>query len=69
VNYDWEGLPLSAHHHTFSDLFTGLARANFRLDTVLEPEPTADGHRTPHWRDAYRWVPRTLILRARKEGV
>ena len=38
VNYDWEGLPLSAHHHTFSDLFTGLSRANFRVDTVLEPE-------------------------------
>ncbi len=68
VSYDWEGLPLSAHHHTFSDLFTGLCRANFRVDTVLEPEPMADGHRTPHWRDAYRWVPRTIILRARKEG-
>ena len=69
VNYDWEGMPLSAHHHTFSDLFTGLSRANFRVDTVLEPEPLADGHRSPHWRDAYRWVPRTLVLRARKEGV
>ncbi len=69
VNYDWEGLPLSARHHTFSDLFTGLGRANFRVDTVLEPEPLADGHRSPHWRDAYKWVPRTLVLRARKEGV
>ena len=69
VNYDWEGLPLSAHHHTVSDLFTGLSRANFRVDTILEPEPVADGHRTPHWREAYRLVPRTLILRARKEGV
>lgn len=68
VSYDWEGLPLSAHHHTVSDLFTGLCRANFRVDTVLEPEPTTDGHRTPHWRDAYRWVPRTLVIRARKEG-
>jgi SAM-dependent methyltransferase len=68
VNYDWEGLPLSAHHHTFSDLFTGLARANFRVDIVLEPEPTADGRRSPHWRDANRLVPRTLVLRARKEG-
>jgi SAM-dependent methyltransferase len=68
VSYDWEGLPLSAHHHTVSDLYTGLCRANFRVDTVLEPEPVADGHRTPHWRDAYRWVPRTLVFRARKEG-
>jgi len=68
VSYDWEGLPLSAHHHTVSDLFTGLGRANFRVDTVLEPEPTPDGHRTPHWRDTYRWVPRTIVFRARKEG-
>ncbi len=69
VNYDWEGLPLSAHHHTVSDIFTGLCRANFRVDIVLEPEPTADGHRSPHWRDAYRLVPRTLVMRARKEGI
>jgi len=68
VNYDFEGLPLSAHHHTFSDLFTGLSRANFRVDTVLEPEPGAEGHRSPHWRDAYHLVPRTLVIRARKEG-
>ena len=69
VNYDWEGLPLSAHHHTVSDLFTGLARANFRVDIVLEPESTADGHRSPHWREVYRLVPRTLVMRARKEGI
>ena len=69
VNYDWEGLPLSAHHHTFADLFTGLARANFRVDTVLEPEPATEGHRSAHWREVYRWVPRTLVLRARKEGI
>jgi len=68
VKYDWEGLPLSAHHHTFSDVFTGLSRANFSVDTVLEPEPTAAGHRSPHWRDAYDKVPRTLVLRARKLG-
>ncbi len=69
VSYDWEGLPLSAHHHTFSDLFTGLGRANFRVDTVLEPEPLSEGHRSPHWREVYKLVPRTLVLRARKEGV
>ncbi|HEX2048195.1 MAG TPA: class I SAM-dependent methyltransferase [Acidimicrobiales bacterium] len=69
VNYDWEGLPLSAHHHTVSDIFTGLSRANFRVDIVLEPEPAADGHRSPHWREVYRLVPRTLVMRARKEGI
>jgi SAM-dependent methyltransferase len=68
VKYDWEGLPLSAHHHTVADLFAGLARANFRVDAVLEPEPRGDGHRSPHWRPAYELVPRTLVIRARKEG-
>jgi len=69
LKYDFEGMPLSAHHHTFSDLFTGLSRANFSVDTVLEPEPTADGHRSSHWRDVYTRVPRTLVMRARKEGI
>jgi len=69
ISYDWEGLPLSAHHHTVSDLFVGLSRANFRVDTILEPEPTpADGRRSLHWRDAYTWVPRTIVIRARREG-
>jgi hypothetical protein len=36
---------------------------------VLEPEPIPDGYRSSHWRDAYAWVPRTLIMRARKQGI
>jgi ubiquinone/menaquinone biosynthesis C-methylase UbiE len=57
------------HHRTISDLFTGLIRANFRVDTVLEPEPAASGPRSAEWRDTFKYVPRTLILRARKEGI
>ncbi len=68
VTYDWEGMPLSAHHHTVSDLFTGLSRANFAVDTVLEPAPNPDGPRSRHWRDVYDMVPRTLVMRARKLG-
>jgi cyclopropane fatty-acyl-phospholipid synthase-like methyltransferase len=56
------------HHHTVSDLFTSLGRANFRVDTILEPEPLPDGPRSPAWRDAFRYVPRTLVVRARKQG-
>lgn len=69
VDYDWEGTPLSHHHHTVGDLFTGLARANFRVDAVVEPEPAPEGRRSDHWREAYLFVPPTLVLRARKEGV
>ena len=56
-------------HRTISDLFTGLTRANFRVDTVLEPAPAPSGPRSPEWRDTFRYVPRTLIIRARKEGL
>lgn len=56
-------------HHTVADLFTGLTRAKFRVDVILEPEPSVEGSRSPFWDEAARWVPRTLVLRARKEGI
>ena len=52
---------------TIGDLFTSLSRANFRVDTLLEPEPA--GGRAAPLADAMRWAPATLILRARKEGI
>jgi len=56
-------------HRTITELFTGLTRANFRVDNVLEPAPAPSGPRSPEWRDTFRYVPRTLIIRARKEGL
>lgn len=47
----------------------GLLRANYRVDAMIEPEPLPGGPRSQHWRDTYRYVPRTLIMRARKEGI
>jgi SAM-dependent methyltransferase len=61
--------PGERYHRTVSDLFTGLGRANFRVDTILEPEPASSGPRSPEWRDTFKYVPRTLIIRARKEGI
>jgi SAM-dependent methyltransferase len=50
---------------TLSGLFGSLGRANFRVDALAEPEPdraaAGDG-----WSDPMRWVPPTLIVRARK---
>ncbi|MGY6500791.1 MAG: class I SAM-dependent methyltransferase [Acidimicrobiales bacterium] len=57
------------HTHTIGELFTHLGRTNFRVDTVLEPEPAASGARTPLWSETMRWVPATLIVRARKQGI
>src|SRR5436190_19967167 len=56
--------PRTIHH-----LFTALGRANFRVDTVLEPEPTTTGPRSAQWHDHMRFVPATLIIRARKQGI
>lgn len=49
------------------ELFVRLGRAGLSVDAVVEPEPPAEGPRSPHWREVDRLVPRTLVVRARKE--
>ena len=56
-------------HRTISELFTGLIRSNFRVDMILEPGPASAGPRSREWRETFKYVPRTLIVRARKEGL
>lgn len=51
-----------AHPRGLADLFTGLSRAGFRVDTVLEPEPPSGPGGEP------ARVPTALVLRARKLG-
>jgi len=68
IDYMWNGIAFTDYHHTVSELFTSLIRASYRIDQVLEPEPVAGGPRSQFWRDTFRYVPRTLIIRARKEG-
>ena len=54
---------------TIGTLFTAAGRANFRVDTVLEPQPAAGGPRSAAWHDHMRYVPSTLVIRARKQGI
>jgi len=54
---------------TIGELFTSLTRANFRVDALLEPEPTNSGHRSRYWTETMHWMPATLIVRARKQGI
>ncbi len=68
IDLDSDRPPYFGYHHTISELFTGLGRANFRVDVILEPEPHRDVG-SPTWRETFRYVPRTLIMRARKEGI
>jgi SAM-dependent methyltransferase len=68
IEYDHNGVAFTDYHHTIADLFTALTRASYRVDQILEPDPLPTGPRSPHWREAFRYVPRTVIFRARKEG-
>ncbi len=61
----------TTHIRQISEVFTILQRANFRIDTILEPEPLvpADESSSPHRIPSDAWVPPTVIFRARKEGI
>jgi ubiquinone/menaquinone biosynthesis C-methylase UbiE len=68
IDFDWDGVPFTAYHHTFAELYMGLVRASYRVDLVVEPEPRSGGPRSHAWRETFLYLPRTLIVRARKEG-
>jgi SAM-dependent methyltransferase len=73
----WDRAPISSDEdrgvvdvpRTISGLFTSLGRANFRVDTVLEPEPNPRGPRSRRWTDLMTLLPATLVVRARKLGI
>ena len=68
IEYEHNGIAFTDYHHTIADLYMSLARASYRVDLMMEPEPTAAGPRSSFWREPFTKVPRTLIVRARKEG-
>jgi SAM-dependent methyltransferase len=57
------------YRRNVGELLTSLLRANFRIETVLEPRPVADAVRSKYWTPAMDVMPSTLIIRARKEGL
>ncbi len=63
---DAEGV---SYPRSITDIFTGLMRANFRVDTLLEPAVGADAVRSEYFCPIMNGVPATLVLRARKEGL
>lgn len=68
IEYERFGATFTEYHRPLADLHTALVRASFSVDTLLEPTPTASGPRSEQWQEAFRYVPRTLVVRARKEG-
>jgi ubiquinone/menaquinone biosynthesis C-methylase UbiE len=68
ITYVRSGAMFTDYHHTFADLTMGLVKSSYRIEAILEPEPVTGGPRSHHWREAFRYVPRTIIFKARKEG-
>jgi SAM-dependent methyltransferase len=68
IDYQSSGIAFTDYHHTISDLYMSLHRASYRVDLILEPQPVPAGPRSMFWREPFAKVPRTLIIRARKEG-
>jgi ubiquinone/menaquinone biosynthesis C-methylase UbiE len=69
ITYVRSGAMFTDYHHTFADLTMGLVKSSYRIEAILEPEPlTGTGPRSHYWRETFRYVPRTIIFKARKEG-
>jgi len=68
IRHDLDGISFTDYHHPISEIYMGLVRASYRVDLIIEPEPTPAGPRSQHWRDTFFMIPRTVIFRARKEG-
>ena len=58
ITVDRDGEPVRLYVRTISDVFHSLARSGFRVEIVAEPRLTPD-----------MLVPRTIVWRARKEGI
>ena len=54
---------------TVAELFTLLSRNNYRVDVMAEPIASPNRPPTSGWADVLRYVPPTMILRARKQGL
>jgi SAM-dependent methyltransferase len=66
--WELDGNDVVDHPRTFSELFTTLQRANFRVDQVIEPTATGSAAGRDGFADVMRFVPPTLLIRARKQG-
>jgi len=57
-----DGAQTAIHLHPIGTVLTALGRAGFRVDTIIEPRPTASAGETA-------LLPSTIVWRAKKEGV
>jgi SAM-dependent methyltransferase len=68
IDYEIDGIGFTDYRRTVGELYMSLVHSKFRVDVMLEPEPSSAGPRSQQWREAFGKVPRALIIKARKEG-
>ena len=66
--WELDGRDIVDRPRTFAELFTTFGRAGFRIDQVIEATAPATSRPGPSHADVMRFVPATLVLRARKQG-
>ncbi|NCY15813.1 MAG: class I SAM-dependent methyltransferase [Actinobacteria bacterium] len=57
------------HARGIAELFSSFGRANFRVDTLLEPVARQSATPSQFWAESMNQVPATIILRGRKDGI
>jgi ubiquinone/menaquinone biosynthesis C-methylase UbiE len=58
ITVERDGESIKLHVRTVSDVFHALTRSGFRVEVLAEPRPAVDA-----------LIPRTIVWRARKEGI
>lgn len=66
--WESEGKVVTDRIRTIGDVFTSLLRASFGVDQILEPTADDRAPRSPHFAEAMRYLPATVVFRARKQG-
>lgn len=57
------------HPRSIAEVFSSFGRANFRVDSLLEPMARRGRTPSPFWSETMNLLPATLIIRGRKDGV
>jgi hypothetical protein len=52
-----------------AEVFTTLTRNNYRVDVMAEPPAEMGRPPATSWADVLRYVPPTMIMRGRKQGL
>lgn len=64
IRHSWFDQP-----HSITEVFTTMTRNNYRVDVMAEPRARREIPPASAWADVLQFVPPTLIMRGRKQGL